>query len=156
MHLQNLFAVFSGAFELICFFLGVFDDIILLTCFIERSSLVWGFYRAHPSIKNVCTLRKIAGEKVSGAIHTSVLGQRWMESSNGTNTVCTSACVGNVDFDSRGECFLSEILPLDTSTQPSQLIPSTDLVAHCKSSNSGVQFLPPDKVRRFFYSTSSV
>jgi hypothetical protein len=68
-----------------------------------------------------------------------------MESSNGTNTVCTSACVGNVDFDSRGECFLSEILPLDTSTQPSQLIPSTDLVAHCKSSNSGVQFLPPDK-----------
>jgi hypothetical protein len=72
-----------------------------------------------------------------------------MESSNGTDTVCTSACVGNVDFDSRGECFLSETLPLDTSTQPSQLIPSTDLVAHCKSSDSGVQFLPPDKVRCF-------
>jgi hypothetical protein len=144
LHLS--FQVLSSLFV----FLGVFDGIILLTCFVERSRLVWGFYRAHPSIKNVCTLRKIAGEKVSGAIHTSILGQRWMESSNGTDTVCTSACVGNVDFDSWGECFLSETLPLDTSAQPSQLIPSTDLVAHCKSSDSGVQFLPPDKVRRFF------
>jgi hypothetical protein len=73
-----------------------------------------------------------------------------MESSDGACTICASSWVGNLDFDCWSECILSEIVPLDSSSQPSQFIPSTHLVAHCKSCNSGVQFLPPDKVRKSF------
>jgi hypothetical protein len=81
------------------------------------------------------------GQKDTGPVHTSTVGQRWVVPSTGSLEIHPSAEPLYCFHGCRTEYILSQVLPLDPSTEPLDCLPSGTLVVDCYTNNPRVQYL---------------